>query len=135
MEAKDTPEAADEVASSDDRSGSDSSRVEREGAGDSLSGAETETKTPKRAAPPVTLPATVNSRGPNESVRSLQVALRDLGFYGGKIDGYYTQAVRNAVSKLQVDLIKHGHYSGRPSGVYSKAVYEAAVADPAFNVG
>lgn len=134
METKDTKGAADEVASSDDRSRSRSSRVERDGAGDSVGGTETETKTSKRSAPPVTLPATINSRGPNDSVRNLQVALRDLGFYGGKIDGYYTQTVRNAVSKLQIDLAGHGHYTGRPSGVYSKAVYEAAVADPAFNV-
>jgi peptidoglycan hydrolase-like protein with peptidoglycan-binding domain len=134
MEPDDSVEATDEVVLDDDRSRSDDSRVEREGVEPTGHGAGAAITSVRHPTPPVVLPSTINQRGPNNSVRSLQVGLRDLGFYDGKIDGYYTQPVRNAVANLQVALIEHGYYSGRPNGVYGKMVHTAAVADPAFDI-
>lgn len=127
---------ASEALPVDDGSVAAADRLVVERAEDSVGGAEAPTSSPKRAAPPVRLPASVlrSSSSPTASIRELQVGLRDLGFYEGKVDGFYSQRLRNAVSKFQVALRDSGHYSGLPGGVWNAATHEAAIASPAFNV-
>jgi len=68
--------------------------------------------------PPVQVPAASRtSSGFSKRTKTLQVMLTDLGLYTGRIDGYYTTAVRNAVSALQQNL---SGYQGRPNGTFNE---------------
>lgn len=104
---------------------------------DGKRGAEAKSAGPaRRSAPPVELPPTVSrsTSSPSGSVKTLQVALTDLGFFSGRVDGWYSQKVRNAVSKFQIALRDHGYFDGLPNGVYNRATFEAAQRDPAFDI-
>lgn len=134
--AKAAPKAvADEAVPVDDGTVDAADRLVVERAEDSVGGAATAASS-RRSAPPARLPAVVvrSRSSPTASIRELQVGLRDLGFYDGKIDGYYSQHVRNAVSRFQVALRDSGHYTGLPTGVWNSATHEAAVASSAYNV-
>jgi len=85
----------------------------------------------KRPQPPVTVPQASKPGGmPSTKNRELQGTLKDLGYYKGKINGYYNNELRNAVSLLQQRLIKDGFYDGAPNGNFDAATRAALLAHP-----
>lgn len=123
--------AAREVVPGDDAGGSGSAGVGNEGTEDGERRIAAEAHA-KRSAPPVSIPDRVTRTpgGPSRSVRQLQVALTDLGYYTGKVTGYYDQATRNAVSDLQVRLRTDGYLQAAPNGLFGDATREALRAHP-----
>lgn len=73
-----------------------------------------------RRQAPVTVPRTMRSgvRGASD----LQVFLRDLGYFKGRIDGFYGNTTRNAVANYQKDL------GVNVTGHFDQATHDAAVA-------
>lgn len=103
--------------------------------GEAAGPAPTERPRATRSAPPATIPSRIVrvSGSPSASVKALQVMLGDLGFYKGKVGGFYGSETRNAVSDLQVQLRDHGYYLGRPHGNFDEPTRQALERDPAFN--
>lgn len=86
----------------------------------------------KRPPPSVFVPAAGRWSGvPTKRGRELQILLKDLGYFAGKINGYVASTeTRNAISLLQQRLIKDGHYEGRPNGAFDVATRQALLAHP-----
>jgi len=67
---------------------------------------------------------------PSTKNRELQGLLIDLGYYKGRVNGYYGNDMRSSVSLLQQQLIKDGFYDGAPNGNFDVATRTALLADP-----